>query len=234
VSFDAQRVTDLTFDSYGTLVDVETATEALAEYTDRTEDVSTLWRNRSLQFAMVATFTDTYQPFYEMNRDALQYALEAYDVDVSAEQRDEILSVYHELEVFEDVRGSMERLAEAGYGLYVLSNGDPDMLSSLVEHAEIEDLVADTISADEIETFKPHVDLYRHAASRIGTPTEELAHVAAGWWDVPGARHAGMQGVWADRKDSPWPHYLEEPDLTIDTFHDLADALDAWETNRTA
>ena len=42
MSFDAQRVTDLTFDSYGTLVDVETATEALAEYTDRTEDVSTL------------------------------------------------------------------------------------------------------------------------------------------------------------------------------------------------
>jgi 2-haloacid dehalogenase len=227
VSFDTQRVTDLTFDSYGTLVDVETATEALAEYTDRTEDISTLWRNRSLQFAMVANFTDTYQPFYEMNRDALQYALEAYDVDVSTEQRDEILSVYHELEVFEDIRGSMERLAEAGYGLYVLSNGDPDMLSSLVEHAEIEDLVADTISADEIKTFKPHVDLYRHAASRIGTPTEGLAHVAAGWWDVPGARHAGMQGVWADRKDSPWPHYLEEPGLTIDTFHDLADALDA-------
>jgi 2-haloacid dehalogenase len=176
---------------------------------------------------MVGTFTGTYQPFYEMNRDALQYAIEAYDVDVSSEERDEILSVYHELEVFEDVRGGMERLAEAGYDLYILSNGDPDMLSSLVEHAGVEDVLADTISAEEIEIFKPHVDLYRHAADRIGTPTEELAHVAAGWWDVPGARHAGMQGVWADRKDSPWPRYLEEPELTIDTFHDLADALDA-------
>lgn len=133
--------------------------------------------------------------------------------------------MYHELDVFEDVQQGMERLREGGYELYVLSNGDPEMLDSLVEHAGVEDLVADTISAEEIKTFKPHVDLYHHAAKRTNTPVDELAHVAAGWWDVPGARHAGMQGVWIDRKDSPWPRYLDEPDRTIASFHDLAEAL---------
>jgi 2-haloacid dehalogenase len=71
VSFGAERVETVTFDSYGTLVDVEAAEEALAEHTDRAERVPSLWRDRSLQLAMVMSFTDAYQPFYERNRDAL-------------------------------------------------------------------------------------------------------------------------------------------------------------------
>ncbi len=47
------------------------------------------------------------------------------------------------------------------------------MPDSMVDHAEIDGLIEDTISADEIRTFKPDVDLYRHAAGRIGTPIEE-------------------------------------------------------------
>jgi 2-haloacid dehalogenase len=89
----------------------------------------------------------------------------------------------------------MERLSEGGYALYVLSDGNPEMLDSPVEHADVADLVVDAVSAEEIETFKLHIDLYRHAADRTGTPAEELAHVAAGWWDTAGARHAGMQGI---------------------------------------
>jgi len=45
------------------------------------------------------------------------------------------------------------------------------MLSSMVEHADIADLVADTVSADEVRTFKPAPEIYRHAAARTGTPS---------------------------------------------------------------
>lgn len=160
-----------------------------------------------------------------MNRDALQYALDAHDVDVSTAERDAILAVYHELDVFDDVRAGIERLQEGGYDCYVVSNGNPAMLDSMVEHAEIGDLVEDTISADEIRTFKPNADLYRHAAGRTGTPIQEIAHVTAGWFDVMGATHAGMQGVWVDRKGTPWETFGTDPDLIIETFFELADAL---------
>ena len=176
---------------------------------------------------MVANHTDGYQPFYEMNHDALQYALDTTGETLPTEERDEILAVYHELDVFDDVREGLERFRDAGYDCYVLSNGNPEMLDSLVDHADIEDLVADTISADEVELFKPHADLYRHAADRTGTLVEELAHVTALWFDVMGAQHAGMQGVWVDRKGDPPETFGPEPDLTIENFFDLAAALDA-------
>lgn len=166
-----------------------------------------------------------HQPFYEINRDALQYALDVYDVDITEAERDEILSVYHELDVFDDVRASIERLRDGGYDCYVVSNGNPEMLASMVEHADIGDIIEDTVSADEVETFKPDAELYRHAAARTGTPIDEIAHVTAGWFDVMGAQHAGMQAVWVDRKGTPYETFGDDPDLTIETFDELAAAL---------
>lgn len=223
--FDAEQVTTLSFDSYSTIVDVEAATAALSEYTDDAESVSSLWRTRSLMYAMHSVLVDTYQPFYEMLRDSLDYALAANNIDISEDDRDEVLSVYHELDVFEDVRGGLERLNGGGYDCYIISNGDPEMLDSLVEHADIGEFVKDTISADEVNTYKPAPEPYRHAAAQMGTPIDEIAHVAAGWWDVRGALNAGMYGVRIDRKGLPWGPYDGEPSFTIETFHDLADEL---------
>ncbi|WP_254761685.1 haloacid dehalogenase type II [Natrinema marinum] len=225
MTFDPDRVQTITFDSYSTLVDVDAAVRALADHVADPEPISTLWRLRSLEYTLVANHVDAYQPFYEMNRDALQYALEVFDADVTEAERDEVLAVYHELDVFDDVRDGIERLREGGYDCYVVSNGDPDMLSSMIDHADIGDLLEDAISADEVETYKPAADLYRHAAGRTGTPIDEIVHVTAGWYDVMGAKHAGMQGAWVDRKGRPWEPVAGEPDLTIERFHDLAAEL---------
>lgn len=90
------------------------------------------------------------------------------------------------------MREGIESLREGSYDCDVVSNGNPAMLNSMVEHADISDLIENTISADEIRTFKPNADLYRHAAGRTGTPIREIAHVTAGWFDVMGATYAGM------------------------------------------
>ena len=225
MTFDPDRVRTVTFDSYSTLVDVDAAEAALADRVPDPEPVSRLWRSRSLAYTFVANAIDAYQPFYEMNRDALTYALAAHDVDLAPAERDEILAVYHELEVFDDVRSGIERLRDGGYEAYVLSNGNPEMLDSMVEHAEIGDVIAGTISADEVETFKPAAELYRHGAARTGTPIDEVVHVTAGWFDVMGASHAGMQAVRVDRKGTPWEPFGGEPDLTIESIHELADEL---------
>ena len=225
MAFDAEQVTALSFDSYSTIVDVEAATAALSDYADDAESVSSLWRARSLMYAMHSALVGTYQPFYEMLRDSLDYALAANGIDISEDERDEVLSVYHELDVFDDVRDGLERLTDGGYDCYIVSNGNPEMLDSLVEHADIGEFVEDTVSADEVQTYKPAPEPYRHAAARMGTPIGDIAHVAAGWWDVRGALHAGMYGVRIDRKGLPWGPYDGDPDLTIETFNDLADEL---------
>jgi 2-haloacid dehalogenase len=177
---------------------------------------------------MVGNGVDYYQPFYEMNRDALEFALEARGVDLSDQEVSNILSVYHELEVYDDVRDGIQRIREGGYDVYVVSNGNPEMLASMVENAEIGDLLEDTISAEEIELFKPEKEIYRHAAARTGTPIDRVLHVAGPSFDVLGAMNAGMQAAWLNREDEPWEEFTgRDPDLRAETFHDVAEALGA-------
>ncbi|MFC6716123.1 haloacid dehalogenase type II [Natrialbaceae archaeon GCM10025810] len=224
--FDSDRVTTVTFDSYSTLVDVDATVSALEDHgVDDPESVSKTWRQRSMLYTLVGNDLGEYAPFYDVNRDALEYALAAHDEEIGADDREEILEVYHELEVFADVRDGIERIRDGGYDVYVLSNGNPAMLASMVDHAAIGDLLEDTISAHEVATFKPDPDLYRHAAGRTGTPIEEVAHVAALTFDVQGAIRAGMQGVWLDRKGEPWEPFGPEPDLTVEGIDELADRL---------
>lgn len=225
MDFDSDTVSTLTFDSYSTIVDVEAAAEALSDHTDNPESVSNLWRSRSLSYAMHSALVGAYQPFYEMLRDALDYALAVHNIDISEDERDEVLSVYHKLDVFEDIHDGLKRLTDSGYDCYIVSNGTPEMLESLVEQADIGEYIEETISADEVRIYKPAPEPYRQAAARTGTPIREIAHIAAGWWDVRGAIHAGMWGVRIDRKGLPWGPYDGTPDLTIETFHDLADEL---------
>lgn len=95
----------------------------------------------------------------------------------------------------------------------------------MVDHAGIGNINEDTISADEVRTFKPAAEIYRHAAARTGTPIDEIVHVTAGWFDVMGAQHAGMQAAWVDRKSTLWEPFGPDPDLTIETFYELAETL---------
>ena len=223
---DVERVETVTVDSYGTLVDPSAAERVLADRVEEPKPISDLWRSRSLAYTMVGNAIEFYQPFYEMNRDALQYALDVHGVDISTEDRDLILEVYHDLDVFADVREGISRLREGGYPVYVVSNGNPEMLDSMVENAGIGDLIADTISAGEIERFKPVPTIYHHAAERTDTPIGRIVHTAGPAFDVLGAMNAGAQGAWLDRENDPWESFTgREPDTAVTDFHELADEL---------
>jgi 2-haloacid dehalogenase len=228
MAFDPDRVETITVDSYGTLVDPYATVAKLGEYVDASlvERIAVEWRARSILYTMVGNAIGFYQPFYEMNRDALAYAAASNGAELSDDEIADVLSVYHELDVFPDVRDGLERLVDGGYDVYVVSNGNPEMLESMVDHADIGDLVSDTVSADEVETFKPSPEIYRHAAGRVGTPIDRVCHVAGPSFDVLGCSNAGMQAVWLNRDGGPWEDFAGAvPGLEAETFHDVADEL---------
>lgn len=222
MSLDTDVAETITFDSFTTLVDVETSTQrALGEYVANPDPIVTLWRSRAVDYRMVSTFTNTYETYEETTRSALEYALAVNDVALPDRVIDEINSVFHDLDVYNDVYSGMKQLTQAGYTLYILSNGNPGVLDSMIERAEIDDLIEGTISADEIEVYKPDPRFYEHAAERTGTPVEEIVHVATPWYDIYGAIHAGMQGIWMNRNDRPWDRFTGEPDRIVDDFDEL-------------
>jgi len=218
-------VETVTFDSYSTLLDVDAVEAALEDAVENPRPISQHWRSRSLMYTMVANEIDAYDTFYAFNRAALEHALETHGVDLPESEREEILATYHDLRVFDDVQDGMAALTAAGYDVYVFSTGTPEMLASLVKTAGIDEYIGDTISADEVETYKPNAEIYRHAAARTGTPIDAIAHVSAGFFDVLGAQHAGMTGVWLDRGKVPWDGFAGDPDATVSDIRDVTDVI---------
>lgn len=227
-------VRTVTVDSYTTLVDVGSQAAVLEERVPAITDgehVSQLWRSQYIAYSVIANDIDEYRPFWELIGQGLRYALEANGHDVSRAVRDRVRKdVYEErISVFDDVTDGIGRVVDAGYEVYIVSNGNPEMLDHLVEAADLGGLVTDTISADEIETYKPDPAIYRHAADRVDTPIEDVLHVSGGGMrDVWGAKHAGMQAAWLNRPEQNAPReYLgRDPDVVLESFHDLADRLE--------
>lgn len=225
MALDTDRVGTVTFDSFSTLVDVDSTATAVEGYVDDPVAFAREWHARAAYYGTVANEIDAYETYYRLHRDALAYLLAAEGVDVSGETLDEMTAVYHEMAPFGDVRDGMERLADAGYRLGIVSNGDPAMLDSLVDVAGIDDLLATTVSADEIRRHKPAVELYEHAADRLDVAPDGIVHVSNGQVDVMGAVHAGMQGVWLNRQGNPPDPFGPDPDLAVDSIEELVDRL---------
>lgn len=215
----------VTFDSFSTLVDLESTVPAIEDYVEDPISFVHEWHDRAVHYSIVANYINAYETYYRLHRHALEYLLASRGIEVSDNKLDEMVSIYHDMEPFDDVRPGMAQLHEAGFDLGIISNGDPPMLDSLVRVAEIDDFVSETISADEIKIHKPARDLYEHAADRLNVGPESVVHVTNGRFDAQGAKHAGMQGIWFNRDQSPVDSFGPEPDLIIDSMYELVEHL---------
>ena len=224
-AFDPDRVETVLFDSYGTLVDTDSAARAIEDLVDDPDAVARDWRSKALFYSVVANDLDQYATYFDLHVDGLRDALADRGIDIAADEARERTAVYHDLDPFEDVARSFEQLADAGYSPSICSNGNPEMLESLVESTGIEGSVAELVSADDVRTLKPARELYDHAAERVDTEPERIAHVTAHWMDVQGATNAGMQGVFLARDGEGWPSFGPAPSLTVDSLAALCARL---------
>jgi 2-haloacid dehalogenase len=212
------------------LVDTTPVARVLDGIVDDPDAVAGEWRRNALFYSVVANELDQYETYVELHLDGLRDALRARGVDLAEERLRECNAVYHDLSPFDDVEQGFARLADAGYRPSICSNGNPEMLDSLVATAGIGDTVTEVVSVDEIRALKPSRRLYERAASRLGLAPTSVARVTAHWMDVQGAMNAGMQGVFLHRdRDTgvQWPSYGPEPTLAVNSLDALCDRLDA-------
>jgi 2-haloacid dehalogenase len=136
-----------------------------------------------------------------------------------------ILAGFAELDVHPDVAGAMRRLAEADVRMATLTNGAADIAGKLLERAGLADLVERRISVDEVRRWKPAPEPYLHAARDLGVEPGRCTLVAVHPWDVDGAKRAGLQAAWLNRRNTPYPEFFAAPDFTGETLITLAEVL---------
>lgn len=219
----------IAFDVYGTLIDTAGIVTALEELVGvRAVAFSDLWRSKQLEYSFRRGLMQNYRDFSVCTRDALNFCCQALQVDMHDEERASLLAAYRYLPAFADTELGLEQLQARGCRLYAFSNGKPDDVRSLMQHARIDRYLEDVVSTDEIKSFKPNPAVYAHFLRRAGACGNEAWLVSGNPFDVLGAVSAGMRGAWIKRSPTavfdPWEI---QPTLTVDSIAGLDEAMAA-------
>ena len=209
------------FDLNGTLVDPAVMAQPLGD-SAADEALVTAAVDDAIQLAMVVTLTGREAEFAELVRAGLRRRLRLAGRDPSA--ADEALGLMGAMPAFIDAPAALERLRGIGLQLGVLTQSSAAAADAVLRFAGLRD-ASIVVSAAESSAFKPDPRPYRMALERVESTADEVALVAAHWWDVAGAKRAGLRTGWVARHDLVLPDGLPEPDVG---GRDLLEVAEAW------
>jgi len=107
-------------------------------------------------------------------------------------------------------------LAAAGHRVGVLTNSARAGAEASLEHAGLREAMAFVVSAEEVRAYKPDGRVYARLLESTGADADDAWLVAAHWWDVMGARAAGMRTGWVAHKERRLSATAGRPDVTGD------------------
>ena len=136
------------FDAYGTLFDVNAAAR---NYSKKIADpdfikiwnkVSNLWRDKQIGYTWYYNSIGYRTNFWKITEDALDYALEFYNLKKNYNLKNDLLKLYKELDTFPEVLGVLKELKSLGYQSAILSNGTMEMLNNAAIFSPIFSLIS--------------------------------------------------------------------------------------------
>jgi 2-haloacid dehalogenase len=220
----------LTFDLYGTVVDMQGGlTEAVSPFLKdkgwegRPHQFVTWWRRTHFENSMIDALCHRGHTLYrEIGHRSVSHVMDRAGISYSTEDVHWLVAQIEKLRPFPDVLDALGRL-KGRYGLAILSNGDRDMLRNAAPYVDFE--FDATISVEEAGYFKPHFATYRKAAELLGEEPVRIMHVANHPFDCVGAKAAGMRAAYIDRRRRPFGATPHQPDVTVADFTELARTL---------
>ena len=225
-SSDFRRPQALLFDAYGTLFDVYSVAQ-LAEqlFPGYGQALSVLWRDKQIEYTRLVTTSNHgahYQPFWELTRSALVYALKKLTIQsFSAAHIDQLMNQYHHLTAYPENREVLLALRAKGIATGILSNGNPAMLATAVRSAGLQDVLDHVISVDSIRKYKTHPDAYALGEAACGLPAAQIAFVSSNSWDALAATWYGYQTLWINRQNAPFEELGTQPTRVGTSLRDV-------------
>ncbi|HZF05378.1 MAG TPA: HAD family hydrolase [Patescibacteria group bacterium] len=219
-----KRYDVLTFDCYGTLIDWERGIGDAFAVAARVDGV-TLDRAAVLgayhEIEPVVE-TERYRTYREVLTLTAQRVAERLGWPLAAGRAGFLAESLPTWPPFADTNPALQRLADAGYRLAILSNVDDDLLAGTRKHLGVE--FEFVVTAQQVGSYKPAPAHFTTARQRIDGA--RWLHVAQGYFhDIEPARALGIPSAWINRKHEQ-PSGDARPDFEFGTLGEAA----AWLT----
>jgi 2-haloacid dehalogenase len=188
------------------------------------------WFGQFLTSWLTATVTGVYQEFGTIGGAALEMVAERQGVDLSEEDKQQILSGMQELPPHPEVEENLGRLRDAGVRLAALTNSTQQVADAQIDNSGLREYFEQVLSADAVKHLKPSPEPYRMAAENLGVEIGQIRLVAAHAWDVAGAMRAGCAAAFVARPGMVLNPLFERPDVVGSDLREVAGGILEAET----
>jgi 2-haloacid dehalogenase len=193
-----KNIKAIIFDAYGTLFDVNSATEKCKDKIgDKWEGFSNYWRSTQLEYTWLRSLMNRHKDFWQVTEDSLDKSMKAFNINPS--MRNELLNLYKILSPFKEVPEVLKALKEKNYKLAILSNGTPTLLNELVKSNNLEKIFDDLFSIEQVGIYKPNSKVYDMPIKKYQIQKNDVVFLSANTWDVSGAGNYGYNSIWVNR-----------------------------------
>jgi 2-haloacid dehalogenase len=201
---DLGRFKVLTFDCYGTLIDWETGILSalrpiLAAHGKPITDSALLEMYSSLE---AEAELGEFHPYREVLQSVVRGFGERLGFTPTAAEIRSLPESLATWRPFPDTVPALLQLKKR-YQLAVISNVDDDLFAATAPQLKVS--FNHVITAGQARCYKPCLEIFKMALTRIGVPASQILHVAQSiYHDVIPARSHGISTVWVNRP-SPRP-----------------------------
>ena len=214
------------FDVNETLLDLSPVKESVGKALGGRPELAPLWFTTLLQYSLVATVTDQYLDFGEIAAACLRMVAKNHGIDLSEDAARSAVAPMRSLPPHPEVIPALTELRAAGFRLVTLTNSSKAAVADQIKNAGLSDFFEALLSVEDVGKYKPHADVYRWAAGRVGANVSECLLVAAHGWDVAGAKWAGMRTAFVTRPGQQVFPLGPAIDITVPTLAELPDELE--------
>jgi len=218
----------IVFDLYGTLYDVHSVVQQCdAAYPGQGIQISTMWRQKQLEYTWLRSLMGQYVSFEQATRDALVYTCRYLNLELDQAVCARLCDAYLNLTPYPEVPATLQQLNGLGLPLAILSNGSVFSIDSVVKNSGLQKHFAHLISVERVGVFKPDPRVYALASQALGLLPQQILFVSSNAWDASGARHFGFTVCWVNRHNNTFEELGAAPHAIVNGLDGLPELISA-------
>ncbi len=215
-----QRVTTLTFDCYGTLIDYESGTinalrPLLARHGVTLSDDEIIMAAQDIEEPLC---NPPFKPYRAVLAGVVEGFGQRFGFPVEDADRDLLASSIPLWRPFPDTVEALRTLGQR-HRLAIISNIDDDLFAASAQQLGVK--FEAVITAGQARCYKPRPAIFEEAIRRLAAEARSIAHVAEGVTEIAPARQLGCATVWVRRNGRSARLLTEAPDLEVPDLRSL-------------
>ena len=189
----------LTFDCYGTLLDTSPLYTHISSTAERNGFSGDKAKGIFVNYEDRLMYGEDYIPYIDLLHYTLEYCDMELNTNIFEAEWQNVLNIHKEFMPYPDVLTSLKTLKDSGYRLYIMSNS---MHSIMNWHLEsLDHIIDDVILAEDTHCYKPNLNFFHYAQTKLRLDSTKHLHIAAGyWWDIVPCSKLNWNRIWVNRR----------------------------------